>query len=289
MTIPFYTLNIIQPLQQMLSDADNSGVWTDVIAYCEPLIETTTDDGVILCYTFALMEEAMAVHVDDITSTGNRCLEMLKRIQQEYGGTSHWRIMIKRIIKEDKRRKQDEDNLSTLDYSTMSYSQKSKLAYNLQDKKSIESITQACEIHKELIHHPDNNANSYYHLGQYIAGLYNIRQTETADKVFADFADKIREQLNHGYAFLINPCFEHKLLSCVNDKNKFEKTWHEAFAHPAFTTRNGFPVVKEAQDKALIAADAFGLIDIKNYLIKLISAERKPRMISEQIKKIIEN
>jgi hypothetical protein len=287
MTIPFYTANIIEPLQSLLNTADADGNFEPVINFCEPLIETTTDDGVILCYTFAIMEQAMAVHVDDVKSTANKCLALLKRLQHEYGGTHHWRVMLKRIIKEDKRRNQEVDNLSTLDYSTLSYAQKSKLAYNLQDKKDIENITKAVEIHKDLINHPDNNVNSYYHLGQYIIGLYTIHQTETANKVFEEYANKMREQPTHGYAFLINYCYEKKVLSCLHDKTKFQQTWAEAFAHPAFTTRNGFPIMEEAQDKMLITSDAFGLSEIKKYLINLIVAERKPRMINEQIKKII--
>jgi hypothetical protein len=79
LTIPFYTLNIYEPLQQMLSDADMSGEWQPIIDYCEPLIKTTEDDGVLLCYSFALMEQAMAIHEDDVEKTGNYCLELLKR------------------------------------------------------------------------------------------------------------------------------------------------------------------------------------------------------------------
>jgi hypothetical protein len=289
MTIPFYTENIIEPLQSLLKTADADGNFEPIIDFCTPLIPTTTDDGVILCYTFALMEQAMAIHVDDITSTGNRCLTLLKRIQHEYGGTSHWRVMIKRILKEDKRRKQEVDNLSNIDYSTLSYSQKSKLAYNLQDKNTLEANTKAAAIHKELVDHKDNNQNSYYHLGQYIVCLYRMNEEELADKVFTEFANKMREQPTHGYAFLINYCYEVKVLSCLHDKTKMEKTWHEAFAHPAFTTRNGFPVVEDAQDKTLLAAHMFGLTEIKKYIIPQITATRKPRMIAAEIKKIIEN
>jgi hypothetical protein len=138
-----------------------------------------------------------------------------------------------------------------------------------------------------LIDHKDNNLNSYYHLGQYIVCLYETNQTDLADKVFTDFANKMSEQPTHGYAFLVNYCYEEKIKSCINNKDKLQATWNEAFAHPAFTDRNGFPVMDGAQDKLLIASDKFDLIEIKKYLIKLITAERKPRNISDQIKKIL--
>jgi hypothetical protein len=287
MTIPFYTGDLKEPLNSLLSKADNDGNFQPVLDFCEPLIGTTEDDGVILCYTFGLMEQAMVIHIDDVTSTAENCLVLLKRLKHEYGGTDHWRRMLRRMIKEDKNRKKEENDLGKLDYKTLNYPQKSKLAYNLQDKNTIESITKACAIHKELINHPDNNLNSHYHLGQYILCLYELNQKELADKVFDDFSIKMKEQPTHGYAFLVTTCYQQKLLSYADDGTALQKIWNEAINHPVIRLENGFPYSDIAQDKILMAADKFNLTEIINWISKLIKQERKPRMISEEIKLII--
>jgi hypothetical protein len=134
MTIPFYTLNIHEPLQQMLYDADNNGKWQAIIDYCKPLIEITEDDGVLLCYSFALMEQALAIHVDDVETTANQCLELLKRLKHTYGGTDHWKRMLRRIIRTAKDLKKKENDLLEIPYENLSTSDKSKLAYNLVKK-----------------------------------------------------------------------------------------------------------------------------------------------------------
>jgi hypothetical protein len=287
MTIPFYTLNIHEPLQQMLYDADNSGEWQAIIDYCEPLIETTEDDGVLLCYSFALLEQAMAIHVDDVEKTGNYCLELLKRLKHTYGGTDHLKRMIKRIIKADKDLKKKENDLVNISYEKLTTSEKSKLAYNLQEKAGIENNKRAAEIHLELMEIKKLTSDSYYHFGNYILCLYRSNQVALANEKFMELSTYMESNPRHGYAFIIGNCFQEKILQYRNDAVQFQKIWNEAINHPAVKSDNAFPIAEKVQDELLIAADKLGLADIKKYLINIIIAERKPRMIAEEIKKII--
>jgi hypothetical protein len=285
-TIPFYTLNIHEPLQQMLYDADNSGEWQAIIDYCEPLIETTEDDGVLLCYTFALMEQAMAIHVDDVEKTGNYCLELLKRLKHTYGGTEHLKRMIKRLIRADKDLKNKENKLANLPYESLTLSEKTKLAYNLQGTSS-ENEKRAAEIHLELMEIKKPTSDSYYHFGNYILCLYRSNQVELANEKFIELSTYMESNPRHGYAFIIGNCFQEKILQYRNDVVQFQKIWNEAINHPAVKSDNAFPIAEKVQDELLIAADKLGLAAIKKYLIDIIIAERKPRMIAEEIKKII--
>lgn len=286
MTIPFYTLSIHQPLQQMLADADNIGEWQPVINYCEPLIETTTDDGVILCYTFATMEQAMAIHIDAVESTANNCLVILKRLQHTYGGTDHWKRMLKRIIRKAKDLQKQENDLLKIPYENLTPSDKTKLAYNLQNKGGIENNKRAAEIHKELIAIKEQNADSYYHTGQCILALYESKQLEKANIVLESFSAKMRDMPTHGYAFLIQTCYQEKLLHYLNNKTELEQIWKEAITHPAIGNSKNFPYADVAQEKIIIAAHQLGLQNIVKHISDLI-VERKPRMIPEAIKKII--
>jgi hypothetical protein len=285
-TIPFYTLNIHEPLQQMLYDADNSGEWQAIIDYCEPLIETTEDDGVLLCYSFALMEQALAIHLDDVEKTGNYCLELLKKLKHTYGGTDHLKRMIKRIIRVDKDLKSQENKLVNLPYESLTLSEKTKLAYNLQGK-GVENEKRAAEIHLELMETKKDLGDSYYHHGNYIVCLYKSNQVALANEKFVALTDFMANNPRHGYAFIIGNCFQEKILQYRNDAIQFQKIWDEAINHPAVKSNNAFPIAEKVQDELLIAADKLGLADIKKYLINIIVAERKPRMIPKEIKKII--
>jgi hypothetical protein len=287
MTIPFYTLNIHEPLQQMLSDADNSGEWQAIIDYCEPLIETTEDDGVILCYSFALMEQALAIHVDDVEKTGNYCLVLLKRLKHTYGGTDHLKRMIRRLIRADKDLKKKENDLFKVPYEKLNASEKTKLAYNLQVKDGIENNKRAAEIHFELIQIKQANADSYYHSANYVLCLYRSNQLELANEKFLELEAFMKINPRHGYAFIISNCFEEKIVQYKNDAEQFQKIWDEAINHPAVISNHGFPLSEKVQNELLIAADKLDLAEIKKYLIDIIIAERKPRMISEEIKIII--
>jgi hypothetical protein len=287
MTIPFYTGNIHQPLQQLLSDADNNGDFQPVLDYCEPLIETTEEDGVILCYSFALMEQAMAIHVDDVEKTANQCLELLKRLKHTYGGTDHFKRMIRREIRKAKDLKKQENDLLKISYENLTLSEKTTLAYNLQNKGGVENNKRAAEIHKELILLKEQNADSYYHSGQYIISLYNSNQLDEANKAFEIFSTKMKGTPQHGYAFLVKVCYQEKILQYLNDKVMLEQIWNEATTHPAIGISIDFPLTDVAQEKVLIAAHELGLQSIVKYLSDLIVAERKPRMIPEAIKKII--
>lgn len=286
MTIPFYTQNIHQPLQQMLSDADMSGEWQHIIDYCEPLIETTEDDGVLLCYSFALMEQAVAIYVDDVEKTGNYCLGLLKRLKHTYGGTDHLKRMIKRLIRADKDLKNKENRLANLPYESLTLSEKTKLAYNLQGT-SIKNEKRAAEIHLELMKKKKPTGDSYYHFGNYILCLYRSNQVELANEKFMELSTYAESIPRHGYAFIIGNCFQEKILQYRNDNIQFQKIWNEAINHPAVKSNNAFPIAEKVQDELLITADKLGLADIKIYLIDIIIAERKPRMIAEEIKKII--
>jgi hypothetical protein len=285
-TIPFYTLNIHEPLQQMLYDADNSGEWQAIIDYCEPLIETTEDDGVLLCYSFALMEQAMTIHVDDVEKKGNYCLGLLKRLKHTYGGTDHLKRMIKRLIRTAKDLKNKENRLANLPYESLTLSEKTKLAYNLQGT-SIENEKRAAEIHLELMEIKKPTSDSYYHFGNYILCLYRSNQVALANKKFMELSTYMESNPRHGYAFIIGNCFQEKILQYRNDAVQFQKIWNEAINHPAVKSDNTFPIAEKVQDELLITADKLGLADIKKYLIDIIIAERKPRMIAEEIKKII--
>jgi hypothetical protein len=286
-TIPFYTLNIHEPLQQMLSDADNSGEWQAIIDYCEPLIETTEDDGVILCYSFALMEQALAIHVDDVEKTGHYCLVLLKRLKHTYGGTDHLKRMIRRLIRADKDLKKKENDLFKVPYEKLNASEKTKLAYNLQVKDGIENNKRAAEIHLELIQIKQANADSYYHSANYVLCLYRSNQLELANEKFLELEAFMKINPRHGYAFIISNCFEEKIVQYKNDAVQFQKIWNEAINHPAVKNDNAFPIAEKVQDELLITADKLGLADIRKYLIDIIIAERKPRMIAEEIKKTI--
>jgi hypothetical protein len=287
MTIPFYTLNIHEPLQQMLYDADNSGEWQAIIDYCEPLIETTEDDGVLLCFSFALLEQAMAINVDDVEKTGNYCLELLKRLKHTYGGTDHLKRMIKRLIRADKDLKNKENKLANLPYESLTLSEKTKLAYNLQGTSS-ENEKRAAEIHLELMEiKKPTSSDSYYHFCNYILCLYRSNQVALANEKFIELATYMESNPRHGYAFIIGNCFQEKILQYRNDAVQFQKIWNEAINHPAVKSDNAFPIAEKVQDELLITADKLGLADIKKYLIEIIIAERKPRMIAEEIKKII--
>ena len=169
MTIPFYTENIIEPLQQMLYDADTNGKWQPIIDYCEPLIESTEDDGVILCYTFALMEQALAIHVDDVEKTANECLGLLKRLKHTTGGTDHWKRMLKRCIKEAKRMESDVDSLLKKPIAELTSKEKSTLVYNLAQKGGVENYRLAAQFHKELIEIHKGDHDESYHYGNYIS------------------------------------------------------------------------------------------------------------------------
>jgi hypothetical protein len=286
MTIPFYTLNIHEPLQQMLYDADNSGEWQAILDYCEPLIETTEDDGVLLCYCFALMEQTMAIHVDDVEKTGIYCLELLKRLKHTYGGTDHFKRMIKRLIKVNKDLKKKENKLANSPYESLTLSEKTKLAYNLQGT-GIENEKRAAEIHLELMEIKKPTSDSYYHFGNYILCLYRSNQVELANEKFMELSTYMESNPRHGYAFIIGNCFQEKILQYRNDVVQFQKIWNEAINHPAVKSDKAFPIAEKVQDELLITADKLGLADIKKYLIDIIIAERKPRMIPKEIKRII--
>jgi hypothetical protein len=286
-TIPFYTLNIHQPLQQMLDDADMNGEWQAIIDYCEPLIETTEDDGVLLCYSFALMEQALAIHVNDVEKTGNYCLELLKKLRHTYGGTDHLKVMIRRQLRAAKNLKKKEKDLLKIPYEKLTTSEKSKFAYNLQGKSGIENNKRAAGIHLELMEIKKTTSDSYYHFGNYIICLYRSNQRELANEKFKELAIFMASNPRHGYAFLIGNCFQEKILQYKNDAVQFQQIWDEAINHPSVKNENAFPVSEDVQDELLIVADKFGLADIKKYLIDIIIAERKPRMIAEEIKKII--
>jgi hypothetical protein len=286
MTIPFYTLNIHEPLQQMLYDADNSGEWQAIINYCEPIIETTEEDGVILCYTFALIEQAKAIHIDDVEQTGIYCLELLKRLKHTTGGTDHWTRMIKKLLRADKDLKNKENRLTNVPYESLTLSEKTKLAYNLQGK-GVENEKRAAEIHWDLYEMKKHTAESYYHLGNYIMCLYGSNQIEFADEKFHELNTFMSANPNHGYAFLISNCYQEKIIHYLDDVEQTRKIWDKAINHPAVISNHGFPISEIIQDKLLIAANQLGLEDIKKYLSAMIIAERKPRMITDEIKKII--
>jgi tetratricopeptide (TPR) repeat protein len=289
MTIPFYTLNIHEPLQQMLYDADDSGEWGFIIAYCEPLIGTTDDDGVILCYTFALMEEAMAIHVDDVEATAIRCLDLLKKLKHTYGGTDHWKRMIKREIKNAKAFKQYDKTLLKIPYDNLTAKEKSKLAYNLAQKGGIENFKKAADMYKELIELNKDNHDESYHYGNYIMNLYRSNQLTIANGKFDEFLNWITHTEKQSYSFLVGMCFQEKIIHYKNDVVQFEKIWSDAINNVAVKRESAFPIAEAVQDELLMIATELGSIAIKKYLIDLIKSERKPRMIPNHIKKIIEN
>jgi hypothetical protein len=286
MTIPFYTGNIPQPLQQYLLNADNDGNWQTVINYCAPLIETTMDDGVILSYSFALMEEALAIYVDDVEETAEKCLALHKRLQHNYGGTHHWKRMLKRIITDAKKLKIQVNNLLNIPFENLTTKQKSKLAYHLQDIGGIENIKRAAELHLDLI--KIQNAETYYHTGQYIVCLYQTNQLEKANETFEDFLLFINSNPTHGYAFLVDTVLQQKLMCYLDNKVEIVSIWHLAKSRLAVNGNNDFPYTESMQDKLLIAAHGFGLQEIVDDLKAKIKAERKPRMISSEILKIID-
>jgi tetratricopeptide (TPR) repeat protein len=288
MTIPFYTENIQQPLQQMLYDADANVNWSAIIQYCEPLIDTAEDDGVILCYTFALMEEALAIHVDDVESTSKYCLELLRKLKHTYGGTDHWKRMINRHIKEANKLKQAENALLKKPISTLSKSEKSKLAYNLSDKGGIENYKIAAELHKELIELNKGNDDESYHYANYISCLYQSNQLELADEKFDEFLTWTTYNKWQHYSFMLSYCFQDKIIHYKHDAIKFQQIWDEAMKHDTIKMHDSFPLAYSVQDELLIAANELGLMEIKQYLIIKIKTERKPREINAVIKIIME-
>jgi hypothetical protein len=271
MTIPFYTLNIHQPLQQMLTDADINGEWKAIIDYCEPLIETTNDDGVLLCYSFALIEQALTIYVDDVEKTGNYCLELLKRLKHTSGGTDHLKRMIRQQIRMAKDLKKKENDLLKIPYEKLNKSEKSKLAYNLA----------------ELIELNKDNHDESFHYGNYIKNLYKSNQVEIANEKFDAFLKWMAHTEKQSYSFLVGNCFQEKILHYKNDTVQFQKIWNDAMNHPAVKNDNAFSIAEKVQDELLITADKLDLANIKKYLTDIIIAERKPRMIAEEIKKII--
>jgi hypothetical protein len=223
MTIPFYTLNIHEPLQQMLNTADDAGEWQPVLDYCEPFIETTTDDGVILCYTFALLQQAVSIHVDDVAETCDTCLTLLKRLQHTYGGTDHFKRMIKRVQRAAKQIHQKENNLLLKDYTTLSASDKSKLAYNLTSKGGVENCKRAAEIHFDLIELNKDTHDMEFHHGQYIVNLYKSNQLALANEKFDEFLEWMKHTTRQSYNFLIDICFEQKIVRYLDDYKIFGK------------------------------------------------------------------
>jgi hypothetical protein len=232
------------------------------------------------------MEQALAIYVDDVQTTANQCLELLKRLKHTYGGTDHWKRMLRRIIRTAKDLKNKENRLANLPYESLTLSEKTKLAYNLQGT-SIENEKRAAEIHLELMEIKKPTSDSYYHFGNYVLCLYRSNQVALANEKFMELSTYMETNPRHGYAFIIGNCFQEKILQYRNDAVQFQKIWNEAINHPAVKSNNAFPIAEIVQDELLITADKLGLADIKKYLIDIIIAERKPRMIAEEIKKII--
>jgi hypothetical protein len=286
MTIPFYTLEIHQPLQQILYDADNNGNWEKLIEYCEPLL-TEEADEVILCYTFGIMNQAMQIHVDDVASIGNTCLALLKKLKHTYGGTDHWKRMIKRLIKESKLVKDKENSLSKKPYETLTEKEKAKWAYNLAEKGGVENCRLAAEAHLDLIELRKDKDSEPYHMGMYIINLYASEQNELADKRLADFVKWIQHAVFQSYAFLVGRCYQSKIMFYKDDKEKFKQIWQEAMQNESVQKHDAFPFAYDVQDELIVKAHEYALHEVKEYLGKLIIAERKPRLIPEQVKKIL--
>lgn len=286
MVISFYTGNICEPLSQMLSDADNNGNFQTVIDYCEPLIGTTEDDGVILCYTYALMENALAVHVDDVEAIGKQCLELLKRVKHTYGGTDHLKVQIKRAIRQAKLYKDAGKELLVKPLDQLSTKEKSKVAYQLAEKGGINNYKQAALIHANLMR--EDNLEVPYHYGQYVISLYRSKQIELANKTLDELVAWSSTQVNTSYIFLIRTCFEEKMICYTHDKAKMEEIWHQAMQQE-IVRQYEFPMAEDNQDELLIAADKLGAFEIKEAIITIIKKHRKPRFIKDEIKKIIEN
>jgi hypothetical protein len=286
MTIPFYTGNIHEPLQQMIQEADNNGDFQPVLDYCEPLIDTTQDDGVLLCYTFALMETALAIHVDDVEETGNNCLKNLERLQHLYGGTDAWKKTIKKIIRVAKNRKKGERQILSKPIEDLTTKEKVNLAYQLAEKGGIENNAKAALLHLELMQKNENVSDEPYHYGQYIICLYRSNQTSLADKTFDEFLIWHSNQENKSYAQFIALCYEEKLCNYINDKAMIQNIWEVANLDK-IVAQYDFPLADSVQDELIIASEKFGLIEIKRKLIELIKSTRKPRMIPKEVKKII--
>jgi hypothetical protein len=195
--------------------------------------------------------------------------------------------MIKRIIRTDKASKEKENKLLNVPYESLTLSEKTKLAYNLQGT-SVENNKRAAEIHLDLMEIKNHTGDSYYHFGNYILCLYRSNQVELANEKFIQLSTYMESNPRHGYAFIIGNCFQEKILQYRNDVVQFQKIWNEAINHPAVKSDNAFPIAEKVQDELLITADKLGLADIKRYLIDIIIAERKSRMIAKEIKKIIQ-
>lgn len=134
-----------------MSEADNYGDFQPVIDYCKPLIETTADDNVLLCYTFALMENAISIHVDEVEATGKKCLEILKRIKHTTGGKDPWQRTIKKILRRAKDRYKVEKQILSKPIETLTTNEKSKLAFQLCEKGGAENFAKAALLHLELM------------------------------------------------------------------------------------------------------------------------------------------
>jgi hypothetical protein len=286
MTIPFYTGNIHEPLQQMIHDADNNGDFQPVLDYCEPLIDTTQEDGILLCYTFALMETALAIHVDDVEETGKKCLEILERLQHHYGGTDAWKKTIKKIIREAKERNKGDRQILAKPIELLTTREKVNLAYQLAEKGGVENNAKAALLHQELMQKNEHPLDEPYHYGQYIICLYRSNQTALADKTFDDFLIWHSKQENQSYANFIGMCYEEKLCNYINDKLMIQNIW-ELASQNRLVSLYDFPLADSIQDDLLISADKFDLVDIKNAMIELIKTTRKARMIPNEVKKLI--
>jgi hypothetical protein len=289
MTIPFYTEEIHEPLKQMLYNADNNGEWQAIIDYCEPLIENTNDDNVILCYTFAIMEQALAIHIDDVAETGKYCLELLKRLNHTFGGTDHLKRMIKKQIGLSKSITKKYNKLMDKPLANLSTKEKEKLAYNLAEKGGVENYRICAQLHLELMELNKDNHDESYHYGNYIICLYKSNQLEVANEKLAVFLTWMTHTEKQSYAFLVGNCFQEKILHYTNDAIQFEIIWYEAINNETIKINDSFPVAYAVQDKLLVASDKLGLVQIKKYLVNLINTGRKPREISNEIKIIIAN
>jgi hypothetical protein len=286
MTISFYTKNIPEPLQQMLYDADSSGNFQPVIDYCEPLIESTTDDGVLLCYTFALMENALAFHVDDVTETGKKCLELLKKLQHTYGGTHHLKVQIKRGLKKAIYSKNASKQILAKPIDALTTKEKANLARQLADIGGVENNAKAALLHLDLMQKNENITDEPYHYGSYILCLYKSDQTDLADKTFNEYLIWHGKLENQSYFNFIALCYEQKLCNYINDKTMIQEIWKVANLNN-FVINNDFPLANAVQDDLLIAADKFGLVEIKQQMSDLIKSTRKPRLIPNEVKKLI--
>ena len=117
--------------------------------------------------------------------------------------------------------------------------------------------------------------------------MYNSNQIEKADAEFKKLLAWAETNSTHGYAFLVGFCYQEKLLYYKNDATQLQAIWKAAIKHSAVNMQNDFPYAEPVQNEIIIAADKLELTELKTYLTKIISTQRKLRNIPDAVNKII--